>query len=401
MLVKKTLAYMLLCRCVYNFCMRLLRLKTNYFRNLSDTDVNFSPQFNFIYGDNGSGKSSLLEAIYFLSLGRSFRSTLASRAIQYDASKFNLFAVVVGDSITSLGIEKSRYGKTRIKIGNNAQLLSDLIKLLPIQLVSPTSYQLLTGGPKIRRQFIDWGVFHVEPQFFSVWQRFQQTLKQRNASLQNNYPGDQLRIWDDKFIELSSKLTGMREQYFKQLKPIVLELLESLGNLDGLSLTFFQGWDEKKQLAEQLNDSLTRDSLVGYTQYGPQRADLLVRLQDSPANEVLSRGEQKILAYALQLAQGLLLEKLTGKVCIYLFDDLFAELDDNRQTFLISLLSQLEAQVFITVIDNTLIEKIKFAMNGKIFCLQKGVLSETKMLSSVEKCHEQYDLIDETNLTTI
>lgn len=199
--------------------MQVFRLKISQFRNLANLDLEFSPRFNFIYGSNGSGKSSLLEAIHFLSLGRSFRSALASRAIHYEAQQFNLFSVVSGQVPTTLGLEKTRQGKTRIKIGNNIDSISELAKILPVQLVSPNSYHLLSGGPKARRQFIDWGVFHVEPHFFSIWQQFHQTLKQRNAALQSQALADQIKVWNSKLIEFSVEIARMRKKYLQQLTP--------------------------------------------------------------------------------------------------------------------------------------------------------------------------------------
>lgn len=361
--------------------MQVFRLKTSYFRNLIELDLEFSPRFNFIFGSNGSGKSSLLEAIYFLSLGRSFRSTLSSRAIHYEARQFNLFSVVLGESVTTtLGLEKTRQGKTRIKIGNNIKSIAELAKLLPTQFVNPNSYYLLSGGPKARRQFIDWGVFHVEPQFYAIWQHFQQTLKQRNAALQKQLLEDQIKIWNGELIAFAVEITRMREKYLQQLTPLITELIGELVDLQELKIEFYQGWDKQSTLEEALTRSFFRDSSLGYTQYGPQRADLLIKVRSYPVHEVLSRGEQKLLAYALQLAQGLLLKKLTKKSCIYLFDDLFAELDEVKQGYLLSLLNRLEAQVFITVIESNLIKQLKDSVNGKIFHVENGKILEKKIL---------------------
>ncbi len=356
--------------------MQLVRLKVSCFRNLDELDLEFSPCFNFIFGANGSGKSSLLEAVYFLSLGRSFRSSLASRAIQYNATGFNLFSVILGQFSTSVGLEKTRQGKTKIKIGNNNDAISELAKILPLQLINPNSYQLLNGGPRARRQFIDWGVFHVEPKFFPIWQRFQQVLKQRNAALQRQVPMNQIKIWNLELIDVSHQITGLRERYIQKLTPLIIELMAKLLSLKGLSIDFYQGWDHGLNLDLILSNSFTRDSKLAYTQYGPQRADLFIRLNGNPVHEVLSRGEQKLLACALQLAQGLLLKKLINKSCIYLFDDLFAELDAVRQSCLMQLLYNLDAQVFITAIEETLIKGFNKSLPGKTFQIEQGKVTE-------------------------
>ncbi|MES2142031.1 MAG: DNA replication/repair protein RecF [Pseudomonadota bacterium] len=356
--------------------MQVFRLKISQFRNLAELDLEFSPHFNFIYGPNGSGKSSLLEAIHFLSLGRSFRSALASRAIHYEAKQFNLFSVVLGQGAITLGLEKTRHGKTRIKIDNNIDSISELAKVLPIQLVNPNSYYLLSGGPKARRQFVDWGVFHVEPHFFLLWKQFQQTLKQRNAALQRQISADQIKVWNYKLIEFSVEITCMRKKYLQQLTPLITELIGELISLEGLTIDFYQGWDQQSTLENVLSRSFFRDSSLGYTHYGPQRADLLIKLHGNPVHEVLSRGEQKLLAYGLQLAQGLLLKKIADKSCIYLFDDLFAELDSVRQAYLVTLLNRLESQVFITVIEASLIKLLNSNVNGKTFQVEKGKVLE-------------------------
>ncbi|OIZ99659.1 hypothetical protein BEV13_05255 [Rickettsiella grylli] len=363
--------------------MHLFRLKTNYFRNLAELDLEFSPHFNFIYGKNGSGKSSLLEAIYFLSLGRSFRSRLASRAIQYDAERFNLFSVLFGTSSTTMktiGLEKIRQGKTKIKIDNNTNPVSELAKLLPLQFINPNSYLLLSGGPRARRGFIDWGVFHVEPQFFQIWQRYQHILKQRNAALQRQVPWNQIKIWDLALIEAADEITSFRENYLHQLVPLIIELINKLVNLQGLNLVFYQGWDKKLNLASILSGSLERDYKLLYTQFGPHRADLLLSLNGISVHEILSRGEQKLLICALQLAQGLLLKKIAQKSCIYLFDDLFSELDPTKQNALMQLLNTLEAQVFITTIEKTLIKSVETHRLGKIFHVDDGQVIEKNLI---------------------
>lgn len=360
--------------------MQLVRLKANCFRNLAELDLKFSPGFNFIYGPNGSGKSSLLEAIYFLSLGRSFRSSLASRAIQYDAKGFNLFSVILGKCSTTLGLEKIRQGKTKIKIGNNTNSVSELAKLLPLQLINHNSYHLLSGGPRARRQFIDWGVFHVEPQFFQIWQRFQQVLKQRNAALQQHLPMNQIKIWNLDLVEVSYELTTLREKYIRQLTPLIIELIKKLLTLEGLSIDFHRGWDKKFDLDLLLNSSFTRDYNLTYTQFGPHRADLIIKLNGSPVHEVLSRGEQKLLTSALQLAQGLLLKKIINKSCIYLFDDLFSELDLVKQHIFMDLLESLEAQVFVTAIEETLIKTFEASALKKIFKAEKGKIIEKYLI---------------------
>ncbi len=356
--------------------MRLLCLQTNQFRNLASQKLEFSSRFNCIYGENGSGKSSLLEAIYFLSVGRSFRSALASRAIRYETEQFHIFSTILGETTFNIGLEKNKQGKTRIKISNQSSSISDLAKLLPAQVLNPNSYTLLSGSPRVRRQFIDWGVFHVEPSFFLLWQQFQQILKQRNALLQDiRGEADLMKSWDAQFSEIGLKITTLRADYVQALIPLVNELLQDFMPLEGLTLDFYSGWNTEFPLEVILMRHSQRDKALGYTQYGPQRADLLIKLHGHPAHEVLSRGEQKLLACALQLAQGLLLKQRMNKSCIYLLDDLFAELDSQRRDYLVESLKKLQAQVFVTIIDEKPLEQWAKKVDAYWFHVEQGQVS--------------------------
>lgn len=349
-------------------------LKATFFRNLLSLNIEPSERFNLIYGQNGSGKTSLLEAIYFLGLGRSFRTHQTKRVIQYEADAFSVFGMVSdqnGISITT-GIEKDRQGKVRIKIGN--ELISsqaELAKALPIQLINPDSYCLLTDGPKPRREFMDWGVFHVEHSFFGLWQRLQRALKQRNAGLQQKAPSNHIKAWDPEIVQTGEELARLRKEYVQKLISHFFPILSNLIDLPELSLSYYPGWDEDKGLDEILDANFQKDMALGYTHLGPQRADLIIKMQGFPVQDILSRGEQKLLVLALRLAQGALLRDLTTKSCVYLLDDIAAELDSKRRGQVMRFLSQLESQVFATAVDKQALMEVG---ETKMFHVEHGVV---------------------------
>jgi len=357
--------------------MNLLRLKATSFRNLTALNIELSNGFNLIYGLNGSGKTSILESIHYLSLGRSFRTNLSNRVIQYQADSFSVFGVSMDETGATLavGIEKFRQGKIRIKAGNDVTpTQAELARVLPLQLINPDSYSLLIDGPKLRREFIDWGVFHVEPHFFSLWQRFQRALKQRNASLQQAAPPAQTKAWDVEMVTSAQDLAQLRRDYLQKLTPLFFIILAELIELTDLTLEYHQGWEEGRNLVEVLESNFHRDLMQGYTQFGPQRADLVLKVQGSPVQDVLSRGEQKLVVLALRLAQGVLLRDLTGKCCIYLLDDISAELDSERRRYVVKYLAKLEAQVFATAVDQaSLLELIDYKTT-KMFHVEQGVV---------------------------
>ena len=329
----------------------LIHLEATAFRNFEAFQMEPGPAFNMISGANGSGKSSLLEAIYLLGMGRSFRARLVSRVIRHESNKLMVVGQIADERGNKIpvGIERPRHGAAKIRVnGSTVQSIAELASILPVQLINQDSYHLIEGGPKYRRQFLDWGLFHVEQRFFKLWKRSKQILLQRNAELREGANPHQIKAWDNEFIITAAELSTLRENYANQLLKVLSPILTDLKGIPNWSIAYLPGWDRSRDLQEVLNASFMRDVQLGHTQYGPHRADLQICIDGIPAYEVLSRGEQKLFVYALRLAQGILLRELVGKKCIYLVDDLPAELDIARQEQVIQILHELKSQVFIT-----------------------------------------------------
>jgi DNA replication and repair protein RecF len=328
-------------------------LSITNFRNLTSVNIKPSSSFNVFYGDNGAGKTSFLEAIYFLGLGKSFRSSNINRIIQHDADSFSIFAIIENDQQQiPLGMQRSRNGSRHIKFdGESIQSLAPIAKQIPLLLISTMSYRFFHDGPKIRRQFLDWGLFHVEPSFYSLWQRLQRILKQRNMGLKSHLPSRDIAAWNLEFVEAAEAIDQLRVKLTTKLEPILLKQLNILMPELDFSLRYQRGWSKEESLLQLLENNFHRDNQLGYTYYGPQRADLQLLCQKVPAQDVLSQGQQKLSAYALQLSQGMLLKQETGNTPIYFIDDLPSELDNNKRVCVTKTLQSLGAQVFITGIE--------------------------------------------------
>ena len=222
-----------------------------------------------------------------------------------------------------------------------------------MQVICSDTFKLLEGSPAVRRQFMDWGVFHVEHQFHSIWKNAQRCLKQRNSLLRHGRLDDsELAVWTQELAGFGEQLDVFRKSYFDRLVPIFEETLSRLLDIDGLSLKYYRGWDSDRSLCDVLAANLNRDKEVTHTQAGPHRADLKFRYRSANAADILSRGQQKLVVCALRVAQGYLLSQEKGRSCVYLIDDLPSELDRGHRKALCMLLEELGCQVFVTCVDH-------------------------------------------------
>jgi DNA replication and repair protein RecF len=326
-------------------------LKIYQFRNFIEREWHFSPELNVIIGNNGAGKTSILEALYFLAHGRSFRVKELNRMIHQGTASFTLFAEVMDQNIFSLAMQRSQNGDNKNRL-NHAELksASQFAERLPVILFNPESFQLLTGGPKSRRQIIDWGVFYHYPLLRIHYLKIRRALKQRNAGLKQNLPRSHIKLWEQAIIESVHEINKARNEYIALLFNHTITLLNNFINEHQLEFNFEPGWPQDEDLAVLWEKSFLHDLRLGTTQYGPHQADLKITSYKKPARDLLSRGQQKLLITMLKLAQGKLLHDSLKITPIYLLDDLASELDEQHQKFLWDYLATQEAQILLTSI---------------------------------------------------
>lgn len=336
--------------------MGLSRIQITHIRNLHQQRLDGLGTVNVFYGANGSGKTSVLEAIHMLGMARSFRGNSTRTVISHGEQACTVFGEVrePGAAGLALGVQRSLDGEVQIKIGGQpVRLVSELVARLPLQLINSDSFDLLMGAPAARRQYLDWGVFHVEHRFFSQWQRFQRCIKQRNKLLRHGKMADhELSVWTRDLVSAGEAINGFRRAYFEQLTPRFAHIMAELSPaLPELELRYRQGWDKTLSYEEALEASHATDLEQGYTHVGPQRADLKVYIDGHLAADTLSRGQQKLAVCALKLAQGQLMSETQGRPCTYLVDDLPSELDFQHCRQVCEKLASMGAQVFITCVE--------------------------------------------------
>ncbi len=336
--------------------MTLTTLRVTHCRNLNSVELDLHPHLNIVSGANGSGKTSLLEAIYLLGTGRSFRTREVLPLISDEKSHFTVFART--DDEQTVSLQKST---TLTQVRLNAQPChkrSELAYFLPCQLIYQDIFQIIDAGPSVRRNILDWGMFHVKHTYHSLWRNYRRTLKQRNTLLKQQAPHSHLLPWDQILAGLANQLNSLRKDYFSKLQSQFCTVLTALSELD-CSLQYYKGWDRKesgKPLEEILRDSLNSDSLRQFTQYGPHQADILIQKGNFTAKQYFSRGQQKIILIALKFAQIMLMEK----PCLVLIDDLSAELDERHLRRVLDLVIKSSCQFFITAINPQSLEISQF-----------------------------------------
>ena len=350
----------------------LVRLDIQGLRNLQQVTLEAGPDLNLILGGNGAGKTSVLEAVYFLSRARSFRSGQARDLIHHGARSFTLVARLGEGRV--LGLERSAGALTARLGGQPVTRLSALSRALPVLLLNPDSHRLLEGSPQVRRRFLDWGVFHGEAGFLEAWRRYRRALEHRNAVLRRGDRAALLRAWEPELVQAAGHIDALRRTYLARLDPALAALCTQMLNHPGrLGLDYRRGWPRDGELAQLLVAGEAQDRRRGHTRVGPHRGDLALTLDGRPAAEVVSRGQQKVLATALVLAQASLFRTDNGRSAVLLVDDLPAELDAEHRRRVLAALAASPAQSFVTAIEPGLVDPAAFP-SPAVFRLETGKL---------------------------
>ena len=351
--------------------MTLRRVQVTDFRCLHQTEIEFDPEFTLISGPNASGKTSLLEAIYVLGRGRSFRTRRLDHLIRIGCERLIVVGEVETPGRMTLGIEGTKGGMRAKIAGDRASSLAELAAAFPVQIIDPEVHRLIEEGPSRRRRFLDWGVFHVEPNFVLHWQNYRQAVKQRNAALKGRASRAVVSAWDGDLVRYGELLSEARSRYVAQLMSEAQALSKVLLGME-LGLGYRIGWDANLTLREALDRSWANDQELGSTQVGPQRAELSLRLDGLAVKDRISRGQQKLLAATLLIAQIKLFPEHLPVRPTLLLDDPAAELDNER---LIELIREIRAQSVQLIVTTLQAEFGAFGTPRHRLRMDRGVVS--------------------------
>ena len=332
--------------------LELARVKGENFRLFESFDLQLHPRFNLIIGENAAGKTSFLEAIYCLGRAKSFRGNspaeLAGKAGRHWSLRGTFRFADFPPEEVAIGWQPDGVS---IRQGQQQARVTELVKAWPIQVIEPAMHRLLQDGPGYRRSFLDWGVFHVEQQFFPLWRRNQRALRQRNKALRAKSSNSEIRAWDQDLVETAEALNDFRKTHLQELKPQLDHHVARIFGQTNWSVELHSGWPAEAQYKTWLGQQLDRDRRMGMTMDGAHRAELRMKLDCFQVKNRISRGQQKLLIAALVLSQARLVHQQTQRAPLLLVDDFSAELASGFQSILLDMLKDYPGQVFLTTFE--------------------------------------------------
>lgn len=369
--------------------MHLQKLSLLNFKNYAEATLSFSPAANAFVGDNGSGKTNLLDAIHYLSLCKSYFNPADNQNIKHDAD----FLLVQGTYVLN-GHEENIYcglkrNQRKIFKRNNKEYerLADHIGLLPVVMISPVDSMLITEGSEERRKFIDSIISQYDKLYLDDLISYNKVVAHRNALLKQfaqnrNFDRSMLEIWDDQLVPLADKIFVKRHEFISRFSPIFQQHYRFISDAKEEVSVVYESHLEKGNFSSTLASALDKDRMMQYTTVGIHKDDLDFEIGGHPVKRFASQGQQKSFLIALKLAQFEFIREITGVKPILLLDDIFDKLDDTRVTRLMELVSRENfGQLFISDAHPERVKKIfeSIGLDIRVFEIERGEVKNSSI----------------------
>ncbi|MDR1527046.1 MAG: DNA replication and repair protein RecF [Dysgonamonadaceae bacterium] len=357
-----------------------------YFKNIEEAELSFSLKMNCFFGDNGMGKTNLLDALYYLSFTKNYTNLSDSQLITHDRD----FAVLQGyytggDQVEEIycGI-KRKQKKTFKRNKKEYERLSEHIGLIPLVMISPADIELIRGGSDERRKFADMLICQYDKEYMHALIHYNKALQQRNALLKINpvqrNMDEVFELWEDQMAVAGRMIYDKRKAFVESFRPLFQEYYRMISNPNETVDLIYESHQEKRSLTESLREKRERDKMLGFTSIGVHKDDFHFLLDEYLIRKIGSQGQNKTYLIALKLAQFSMLVRQGSSVPILLLDDLFDKLDAKRVQQIIRLVSQPDfGQIFITDTNRKYLDEILSGMqhNYKLFYVEKGQIHES------------------------
>ena len=355
---------------------RLENLVVHGLRNLERIQIKPQPGVNIVYGANGVGKTSLLEAVFLLGRPRSFRSGQMRDLVRNGSPGFSVYSDLVTSNRRrrlAVGFERNELDR---RLDGETISAGEAARVFPVVVFEPSMHGWLEESPDYRRTLLDWYLFHVEPSFFGLWQRYRRILKQRNAALRNG--SKDAFLWDEALVEHSCKLEHVRAKAIQELVPVFQsEIAELAPSLQGAAPLYKAGAEfDSDSLLRRLRSVRDRELQLKSTQLGCHRFDWRFEDEGGSLRRRASRGQQKLLLLALMMSQAKSIKIGSGLAPLVLLDDFTSELDREHQGRALTSLETISAQVFVSTLDLDALEP-SWMDSAELFHVEHGRITKT------------------------
>jgi len=344
--------------------MKIKKFSAENFRNIKKCEIQFTDGVNLIYGGNALGKTNVIEGIYLFSRGKSFRTSQEKDMVRYDTEGFRV-SLEYESLDGCCALEYASFGreKRRRKNGYNVKSVREMIEGFKAVLFHPDNLSLVKGGPEERRAFINVAAAQCFPAYISDYARFATALENRNALLKNASKGmyvdeNELLAWSESMAEYASYIYLTRKEYLKKLEVCVKEIgLEISGGKEKIEFEYKSDIESDlndkesviKEYVTVLTESLEKEKIVGTSLYGPQRDDIIIKINGMPTRGFASQGQQRTIVLSMKLAEGEVIKDVFGEYPVFLLDEMLSELDEERRRFVIDRLR--DKQTVITACE--------------------------------------------------
>lgn len=366
--------------------MRLNSISILNYKNIAQADLDFTAKINCFVGNNGMGKTNLLDAIYYLSFCKSHSNSIDNQNIKHDAD----FLMIQGKYELRENVEdiycgiKRRQKKQFKRNKKEYSRLTDHIGLLPLVLISPNDDGLIADGSDERRKFVDGVISQYNNQYLNALMKYNHALKQRNALLKDETMMDAtlFEIWEEQMVLHGNYIFSERKQFVERFIPMFQQIYSFISeDKEKVGLVYKSQLDEAS-LAEKLLKNRERDRIIGFSMNGIHKDELEMSLADHPMKRVGSQGQNKTYLISLKLAQFNFLKQTQGVNPILLLDDIFDKLDEKRVTKIVELVAGNDfGQIFISDTNSKHWEEIlpKINQSSQIFQVVDGEVTNPKL----------------------
>jgi len=334
------------------------------FRNIEKCDIEFSEGTNLLLGENAQGKTNAAEGIYLFASGRSFRKSEDKDLVRFGSEGFRI-GIDYCDKKGEGSLEYAVFGreKRRKVNGYKTNRISEMIGLFKSVLFYPDHLSLVKGGPEERRAFLNTAISQINPAYIGFYSDYKKALENRNFLLKLSSKGmyvneSEIIAWSESLAEYASFIYVLRKEYIEKIKKYCFDIERDISDKkENLSLFYKsdieEGYSErediKKLYIKKFNEEINREKAAGVTLFGPHREDVEFLINGKSARSFASQGQQRSIVLALKMAEGEVSREISGEYPVFIFDDVLSELDEKRQSFVLS--GNKDKQIIITSCD--------------------------------------------------